>query len=353
MIVAVAVFVVNVGYLFEGSFQRLGDFHFRSKALGGGGADSDETGNRFRSCILSQFPMPLPRNYVLGIDAIKEELEHREPSFAMFTWRDGGSWWYYLYGVGVKTPLGALVLISCGVYLAMRSSSLRTTDKLCLLLSPVAIFIFVSANTGINHHVRYVLPAIPFLYVAAGSCLSELRSVKSERLVIGLATWAAVSSVWVYPHSLSYFNELAGGPRNGHWHLLGSNMDWGQDDGLVTKWVRKQKDQDKVFVVLGQAKEPAWFGIENSLEPPPWIDVDKPTSDENQWLSPGLYVISVNALHGDSNQIVKLARQGSIAQLTGYEYFSNLPSPELLGYGYRVFRIDHPVHINVQHQSIR
>ncbi len=28
-------------------------------------------------------------------------------------------------------------------------------------------------------------------------------------------------------HSISYFNELAGGPENGSAHLLDSNIDWG------------------------------------------------------------------------------------------------------------------------------
>lgn len=42
-----------------------------------------------------------------------------------------------------------------------------------------------------------------------------------------LATSTA-SSLRVYPHSLAYFNEGAGGPENGWWHMLGSNLDWGQ-----------------------------------------------------------------------------------------------------------------------------
>jgi hypothetical protein len=37
------------------------------------------------------------------------------------------------------------------------------------------------------------------------------------------------STLSVFPHSLAYFNEASGGPENGHKHLLGSNLDWGQD----------------------------------------------------------------------------------------------------------------------------
>ena len=38
---------------------------------------------------------------------------------------------------------------------------------------------------------------------------------------------AVGSSLAIYPHSLSYFNELAGGPTKGHYHLIDSNIDWG------------------------------------------------------------------------------------------------------------------------------
>jgi hypothetical protein len=48
-------------------------------------------------------------------------------------------------------------------------------------------------------------------------------------VVVTLCCWFVSSSLWIYPHSLSYFNESIGGPLNGPRHLLGSNVDWGQD----------------------------------------------------------------------------------------------------------------------------
>ncbi len=45
----------------------------------------------------------------------------------------------------------------------------------------------------------------------------------------GSFCWFVTSSLWIYPHSLSYFNESIGGPLNGPEHLLGSAVDWGQD----------------------------------------------------------------------------------------------------------------------------
>ena len=52
--------------------------------------------------------------------------------------------------------------------------------------------------------------------------------------------WAVGSSVAVWPHSLAYFNELAGGPRGGHMHLgllsTDTNLDCGQNLLLLRWW---------------------------------------------------------------------------------------------------------------------
>jgi hypothetical protein len=55
-------------------------------------------------------------------------------------------------------------------------------------------------------------------------------------VVAGSFCWFLVSSLCIYPHSLSYFNESIGGPLNGPKHLLGSNVDWGQDLRYVFWW---------------------------------------------------------------------------------------------------------------------
>lgn len=59
----------------------------------------------------------------------------------------------------------------------------------------------------------------------------------STSLIIVLGCWLVTSSLWLYPHSLSYFNEVIGGPLNGPRHLLGSNVDWGQDLRYVKWWL--------------------------------------------------------------------------------------------------------------------
>ena len=58
------------------------------------------------------------------------------------------------------------------------------------------------------------------------------------RILITVSLLATITStLTAYPHQLAYFNEAAGGPENGHKHLLGSNLDWGQDYLFVQDWM--------------------------------------------------------------------------------------------------------------------
>jgi hypothetical protein len=54
--------------------------------------------------------------------------------------------------------------------------------------------------------------------------------------------WSVGSSLWVYPHSLAYFNEVVGGPKKGHAHLSGSNLEWGQDLLYLRRWLDKHPE---------------------------------------------------------------------------------------------------------------
>jgi hypothetical protein len=52
-------------------------------------------------------------------------------------------------------------------------------------------------------------------------------------LASGLLGYSLISASLVYPHHLAYFNDFAGGSGNGYKHLLGSSVDWGQNNGRL------------------------------------------------------------------------------------------------------------------------
>jgi hypothetical protein len=296
---SVAVFVINLGYEFQGTGRRLADLSFLSSALSGRDPDHyPGPGNRFIDSWLGRLPIPLPEDYVRGIDQQQFEIEmmHRwRPSYLAGDWQDRGWWYYYLYAFAVKLPVGELLLIMAGVTLAVVCPR-RWPQEWDHYLPALVILVLLSVNTGYNHHARYAWPVIPFLLIGAGKVLavapptdgqarpSDAPSKVQAGVAYLLASWAVFSSLWFYPHSMSYFNELAGGPGNGHAHLVDSNIDWGQDILLLRHWLEEHPESWPVRVAL------------TSL-----IDYDLPGSGgapPNWQPEPGWYAVSVNALRG-------------------------------------------------------
>ena len=73
-ILLLGLYLINLGYGFEGSFTPLRDYQFASKAFGGRGEEDlgePWAGNRFQDGWLGAVPLPLPENYVRGIDLQK------------------------------------------------------------------------------------------------------------------------------------------------------------------------------------------------------------------------------------------------------------------------------------------
>ncbi|MBF6596556.1 MAG: glycosyltransferase family 39 protein, partial [Thermaceae bacterium] len=229
-------YMLNLGYGFEGSLEPLGAYQFASKTLRG-----SRSNNRFAGSWLGELPVPLPRQYLLGIDQQKVDFEQTFRSYLGGEWRQGGWWYYYLYGLAVKAPLGVWVLFFLVLELTLIAPrySVPWRHEVALLAPAVLVLALVSSQTGFNHHLRYVLPLFPFVFI----WISKAAQPKAWRgwavptLVLGGVLWTVGSSLSIYPHSLSYFNELAGGPANGHAHLVDSNIDWGQDLLYLKRWL--------------------------------------------------------------------------------------------------------------------
>jgi hypothetical protein len=313
----IGLYILNLGYGFEGSFTQLKDFHFVSNLFTG--KDSESLLPAPSSPLLAHLPAPFPKHYLLGIDITQRDQENENGvrlSYLRGEWRDHGWWYYYLYACAIKVPLGLWALGALTIFLRLTRSTLLAprsshADEAILLFPAFVIFVVVSSKTGFSEHTRYVLPAFPFFFIAisqtARLALSpllhycsaalvspdtrnptpdtllepppenfqqnplppEFQSLTNDKwgvqwtqcvprafrgrpaairrsrpmalipatLVASLGTWLVASSLWIYPHSLSYFNESIGGPLNGPKHLLGSNVDWGQDLLMVRDWM--------------------------------------------------------------------------------------------------------------------
>jgi hypothetical protein len=321
----IGLYVLNLGYAFEGTGTTLKEYKFVSELFAGTAREpkspeaSDINDNRFANSWLGTIPLPLPRNYVLGIDLQQHDFEqYPRPFFLGGTWSKEGWWYYYLYAAAIKVPLSFWLLIAVGCLIRFYDG--RTVfsprDEIAVLFPCFAILITVSSKTGINEHLRYALPCLPFLIVwvsALGTLdrvyrpkvIKELaiRSTVTSVVVSVLLAWFVLSSMWIYPHSLSYFNEVVGGPRNGFNHLLHSNIDWGQDLKYFQNWLSNQRDSQSlgsVYLAYFGFFDPSDVGITDVLSWPT-IKGQASISDEaraSAEIRSGYYVISVNLLKG-------------------------------------------------------
>jgi len=270
----VALWTLNCGYLFEDTFQPLNTFSFFSSAMSGQTQNSIGAGNRFADSWLGQIPVPVPRNMLQGIDWVKFEYERGYPSYLRGVKRDGGWWYYYLYAMLVKMPVGTQTLLWTSLFLLSRSawrilqrrlSDFQLfSDELYLLAPAVCVLVLVSSQTGFNHHLRYVLPAFPFLFIFASGAirLTKCGNNRGVRAIPTLCVLATItSSLATYPHSLSYFNEPCGASINGWKHLDFSNLDWGQDLLLAKEWVEAHPEAKPLYFGSSGLVSPTCFGI--------------------------------------------------------------------------------------------
>jgi hypothetical protein len=117
VIYLVSVFVINAVYLGDGTFSQLETFRFRSMSLSGKSADemSYEGDNRFTGTLLGKFPVPIPASMGRGIDLQKFDFERGLPSYLRGEWSEHGWWYYYLYALLIKTPLGTIFLFCLAI----------------------------------------------------------------------------------------------------------------------------------------------------------------------------------------------------------------------------------------------
>jgi len=309
LILVVALYGLNLGYLFDGSMQPLGDYDFVSQTFGGDQTTIGRLGNRFRDMpIVGRICIPLPCDFVHGIDLQKMDFEHPRWSYVNGTHQLGGWWWWYFYALGVKTPLGTILLVMMATVVAFH---VRSFPSSVVLLIPAAfVCILVMSQVAFSRYLRYLLPVYPFIFVWCGqaallrSAFSRTTAHRSWQGAVPtiLLVWNVASCIVAHPHHLSYFNEIAGGSANGHWHLLDANVDWGQASLELKAWLSAHAKGEDVYLRLFDDRycmTPEQLGIRSRDVP---LEDDLVTGLRKtpplESLPPGIYAISVNWMHG-------------------------------------------------------
>ena len=127
VIVVLSIDVINFGYAGNHSFRPLGEFVFTSRFFGGDPFSGDrvKVGNRFRASWLGAIPVPVPAEYLQGIDAQRFDFDRKFPSYLGGEWRTSGLPQRILrvkmgqFPPGVGDPEAPLDLDLCPVPLAL------------------------------------------------------------------------------------------------------------------------------------------------------------------------------------------------------------------------------------------
>ncbi|OYW22469.1 MAG: hypothetical protein B7Z55_04585, partial [Planctomycetales bacterium 12-60-4] len=340
LLLSLAVYGIHVGYAFEGTLPRLDSLQFFSSPLAGTEAlvtGSTTGGNRFRDSWLGAVRLPIPADYVRGIDLQKADFEQGRPSYLCGVWNMHGWWYYYLVGLAVKTPVGVMGLAILAAILAVRRRDHDTNDgaheskpafddQAVLLAPPLALLVMVSACSGFSCHFRYILPALPFLFVwiSQAALIAHRLASWHAMLVTALFGAVVVESACAYPHSMSFFNALAGGPARGSEWMLSSSFYWGQDMHDLRRWLDRHAPGEVPFVTLTTRVPPELFEIASRGPCPPAANRAADAGDALVGPVPGLHVIEVEAI---------------LDPVGNYSFFQRLRPIAKVGYALHIYRI--------------
>ena len=268
---------LNVTYLFRGIGTPLRDFDFASKSAQG-----------WQKSVgpLAALPVPLPRDYVIGIDRQKAALESDHAVFLDQEWNTTGFRHYFLMTLLYKWPHSIHVLLLWSVIHSIIFRTATTWRRCLWCWLPAGLIVAVASLSGMQLGIRYVLPAIPLFLLFVSEIASRWSWPQIRWRPLAVAVLLLVCDPWhSHPEYLAYFNELAGGIEGGRSHLLDSNLDWGQDLHELQRFVADHPEVEPLSLAYFGTLPPQSFGLRYELPP-----VNTPR--------PGWYAVSVNFVMG-------------------------------------------------------
>ena len=200
------------------------------------------------------------------------------------------------------------------------------------MLTFIGLYWLVTITGNLNIGVRHLLPVFPFIILLVSAITfywlkTPHSKIKYFALMI-LILWQTVSVVSIYPHFLTYFNELVGGPSNGYKYVVDSNVDWGQDLKRLKSWTEKN-NVEKIYVDYFGGSDPQYcLGKKYA----PWWG----TRDPNEFPRGNYLAVSATFLQGGRGEAIP-----DLPQPSGYyRWLNNYAPVTTIGYSIFVYYID-------------
>lgn len=295
----VSIIIIDIGYLFSKTFFYLNDYAFSSDLL-----------KTLSDSPLSRLPIPLPLDYVSGFDEQLDISSGKSPFYMGYLMGEhsmDGWWHYYLVGMVVKNPEIMTVLVGFSLYAWGKGTPKpELRSWLCVWGTTIIFTAYFSFFTNTPIGIRFMLPVFPLLFIATGQLcnLALVQKRLGKILTAAAAVLYILPAIAIYPHYLSYFNAVSGGPKNGHQWLIDSNLDWGQDLPALKRYMEENEIDTIKLGYFGRV-DPRIYGIDYSLA--------------NRNMGKGFHVISINFLVGRPYYL--LNPETNKLEMIGFNYF--------------------------------
>jgi hypothetical protein len=220
---------------------------------------------------------PVPAPQILdGLWQVHNHVEGGHTAYLLGQNSFHGWWYFFPVALGVKLPLGLLLLAAIGAFYRKA----RVPAVLC------AVILLINLPTSLNIGVRYMMPLFPVMALAAAGGVLWLWSRRREAAVILLA-WITVSAAMAHPDYIAYFNELAGShPER---ILVDSDLDWGQDMKRLSDELHRRGVSylHMACMYTGDDRRlnlPNWDGLEPYQPVTGWVAVSQTMLHNYGWM---------------------------------------------------------------------
>ena len=243
----------------------------------------------------------LPESYLYGFATVLKHGQSRR-AFLNGNYSLHGWWYFFPYSFFVKTPLPTFVILALSILAGLitwkrtpKQTAMREAYHATPLFVLLLVYWIVAITSSLNIGHRHILPTYPAILILAGGAAQWLRGPRMfpKILLTCMLIWLIAETIFTYPNFLTYFNEVAGGPKNGYNHLVDSSSDWGQDLAGMKSWMDNHPARRPVYLSYFGVASPEYYGIEVKRLPS-YIELGQ-TPEETE-LMEGTYAISATML---------------------------------------------------------
>ncbi len=257
-----------------------------------------------------------PEHFLIDVRFFALTAQQRR-EFLMGQYSLAGWWYFFPVAWFFKTPIPFMIAVLTGLIWTLPAgwrqwakgpggAADSAVDFYEFIPLAVLLVVYLGAMMAghLNIGIRHLLPIYPVLFILAG-VLAHVRwwHRQSGSVLAGaLVAWSACEIWAVYPQTLAYFNQFAGGPKHGYRVLVDSSFDWGQDFPAVENWVAQRAGRPGprppvYFSYFGSGLLRP-FKLDDVIMLPSWFEQP---SNFNPILRPGIYIISATMLQSVYN----------------------------------------------------